>query len=95
MDPLAAQMLVGRQTVPEVAGEALAQRGELAIRVAVDGANGLGEGRLDVERHLLRNRVGVLVDVELDAHVLLRCAVRHVPAKVIADRQVVERDRGF
>jgi hypothetical protein len=76
--------------VPEVAREALAQNRELAVWIPVDGAYREGEGRLDVGRDILGNRVRVLVDVELDANVLLRCAIRRLAAEIVPDGKVSE-----
>jgi hypothetical protein len=47
--------LLAREAVAEVVGEALAQRGELAVGVAVDVAQSQGDGIQDVVGDLLRN----------------------------------------
>ena len=77
----------------EIVREALTKRAELSIRVAVDGTNREGERGLDIDGNILGNRMRVLVDVELDTHVLLRCTVRCLAAKVIPDGKVGECDR--
>src|SRR5690606_30047146 len=59
----------------EVLGEVGAQPAELAVRVAVEPAGGLGDGVGDVADDLLRGWVRVLVDIEQHGHVELRCAV--------------------
>ena len=89
-EPFAAQICSGRDPVTEVAGERLAQGGELAIRVPVHGQHGAGERLDDVAGDRLRDRMGVLVDVQRVAHVLLRGAVRRQAAEVVTDRQIGE-----
>ena len=49
-------------------------------------AGGLGDGALDVGHHGRRGRVGVLVDVEEDGDVELRCAVRLDASQLLAER---------
>ena len=79
------------EVVPQVAGERVAQRGELAIGVAVDGEHRGRETLDDVPGDALGDGVRVLVDVEGVAHVLLRRAVRTQTAEVVTDREIVER----
>src|SRR5690606_8245613 len=80
-----------RDPVPEVARERGPQVGELAVGVAVRAEHRAGERLDDVAGHRLRDRVGVLVDVEGVPHRLLRRAVRRLPAEVGADGQIGER----
>jgi hypothetical protein len=79
--------LVGPDAVAEVAGQRLAQGGELAVRVPVEvahlqrhrGGDRGGDGLGDV--------VAVLVRVEAHRDVELRRAVRRAAAQVVAQRE--------
>ena len=82
--------LIGGETVTEVIGEALAQRGELAVRVAVDLAQRARDAVEDVVGDLFRDRMGVLVDVQRDRQRRLRRTVRRETAEV-GTEEVLQR----
>ena len=82
--------LLALDTLAQIGGEVLAQRRELAVGVPVDGAQRVLDRGGHVRDDDLGNRVRVLVDVESDAHGLLRGSVGGLPAQVVADRKVVE-----
>ncbi|CAB4557462.1 unannotated protein [freshwater metagenome] len=82
--------VVGAQPVPEVFGQGLTQRGEFAVGVAVDCAECAFDAAQNVGNDIAGNRVRVLVDVELNSHVRLRCTVRLSAAQVVANRQIVK-----
>ncbi len=76
----------------EVPGEALAKLGEFAIGIPVDPEHRCGEGRHNIGGNRFGDRMGVLVHVEADADLFLRCAVRGEPTKVVTKGQIVEGD---
>ena len=82
--------LVTGETEPQVVGQPLPHRGELAIRVAVDLAQSDGDGIQDVVGHLFGNRVSVLVHVQSDRQRGLRGTIRRLTAEVVTDGQIVE-----
>ncbi len=92
LEPFAAQTWSGSTGAaggrPQVAGQRLAQRGELAVGVAVEVLHLTGDGLDDGERHVLRHVVGVLVGVQPHRDVELRRAVRGGPPQVLAQRQL-------
>ncbi|OEI67229.1 hypothetical protein Cus16_3130 [Curtobacterium sp. ER1/6] len=88
---LRGQLLVRREAAVQVRGQRPTQLGELAVRVPVDGGQGLPDRGHDVLGDVLGHGMRVLVDVELHAHVLLRSAVGALPTEVVADREVFER----
>lgn len=93
-EPFAAQML-SAETPADVTGECLAQLSELAVGIPVDGVQRLANCAGDVVGDLGRDRVRVLVDVQLDRHLHLRSPIRLFAAKVIAHGQVVEAHRSI
>ena len=78
----------------EVGGEVATQRDGVTVRVTVQFGRS-GSGRFsDVGDQLRRWRVRVLVGVENDRHLQLRCAISAFTAQIVAEREIVDADLG-
>ena len=74
----------------EIVGKRGAQRIELAVGIAVDLTQRDGDPVEDVVGDLLRNRVGVLIDIQRDRHACLRSPVGDLSPEIVAERKVFE-----
>ena len=76
--------------MPEVGGERFAQRGELAVGVAVEVEHGSGEGLDDVPRDRLGD--GCVFSLTLSAYRTCFCGAPYgcQPSQVVADREIAE-----
>ncbi|SKZ97564.1 Uncharacterised protein [Mycobacteroides abscessus subsp. abscessus] len=85
---------VGSGCRSEVGGEVATQRDSVTVRVTVQLGRSGADRFSDVGDQLRRRRVRVLVGVENDRNLQLRCAISAFAAQVVAERKIVDGDLG-
>jgi hypothetical protein len=83
--------LAPAEPMPEVGGEVRAQRDRVPVGVPVQRASDTRYGVRDGAGQLRRWWVGILVGVEPDRHVQLRCAVGDPAGQIRPERQLGRR----